>query len=236
MSVTSSHAQHRFPDPRHADASGLLAVGGDLSPQRLMTAYRQGIFPWFGPGQPILWWSPDPRMVLSVPDLHVGRSLRKRIRQAPYTITLDTAFEQVILACSQVPRPGQDGTWITDEMVDAYVTLFEGGHAHSVEAWDDEGRLVGGLYGVSAGRMFFGESMFAVAPDASKIAFVRLVRQLDAWGFPLIDCQMHTEHLARFGAHEIPRARFLARCEALVARTGRPGRWFFESEVAGSDG
>jgi len=226
----------RFPDPRRADASGLLAVGGDLSAERLLTAYRMGIFPWFGPGQPILWWSPDPRMVLEVDRLHVGRSLRKRIRQQPYRITLDTAFHDVIVACASVPRPGQDGTWITQEMVRAYDTLHAQGHAHSAEAWDQEGRLVGGLYGVASGRMFFGESMFAKASDASKIAFVRLVQQLVAWGFPLIDCQMHTDHLARFGAHEISRQEFLRRCHELVNQPDRPGPWSFDNEGTDHEG
>ena len=219
----------RFPDPRRADASGLLAVGGDLSAERLLTAYQMGIFPWFGPGQPILWWSPDPRMILDVADLRVNRSLRKRIRQEPFRLTLDTAFHDVIVACASVPRPGQDGTWITDGMVAAYDQLHALGFAHSVEAWDAEGTLVGGLYGVASGRMFFGESMFAKAPDASKIAFVRLVQQLDAWGFPMIDCQMYTDHLARFGAHEISRAEFLSRCAHLVGQQHRPGPWRFDS-------
>lgn len=228
MPIFPMHSHHRFPDPHQADTSGLLAVGGDLSPERLLTAYRQGIFPWYGPGQPILWWSPDPRMVLWVDELHVGRSLRKRIRQQPYRITVDTAFLDVILACATVPRPGQDGTWITPEMVRAYTTLHRAGHAHSVEAWDEDGALVGGLYGVSSGRMFFGESMFAKAPDASKIGFVRLARQLHAWGFPLIDCQMHTHHLARFGAREVPRAEFLEACASLVQQPDRPGPWSLE--------
>lgn len=234
MPIYQLPAHSRFPDPRRADSSGLLAVGGDLSAERLLVAYRMGIFPWFGPGQPILWWSPDPRMVLVLEELHVSRSLRKRIRQAPYTITLDTAFREVIVACASVPRPGQDGTWITEDMVDAYERLFLDGHAHSVEAWDSEGELVGGLYGVAAGRMFFGESMFARAPDASKIAFVLLVQQLKAWGFPLIDCQMYTDHLARFGAREVPRDTFLSACASLVTRPHRPGPWTFEVEDRGS--
>ena len=228
MPIFQLPSRHRFPDPRRADPSGLLAVGGDLSAERLLEAYRRGIFPWFGPDQPILWWSPDPRMVLPIAELHVGRSLRKRIRQQPYRITMDTAFAEVIRACAEVPRPGQDGTWITKEMEQAYVTLFEQGHAHSVEAWDADDRLVGGLYGVASGRMFYGESMFAKAPDASKIAFVKLVRQLEIWSFPLVDCQMHTDHLARFGAREIPRSAFLDACEQLAWLPGRPGPWSFD--------
>lgn len=215
----------QFPDPRLADHSGLLAVGGDLSIERLMLAYRTGIFPWYGPGQPILWWSPDPRMCLDVGDLHVGRSLRKRIRQAPYAITYDTAFQDVVIACAQVPRPGQDGTWITTEMIDAYCELHGAGHAHSVEAWDENGELVGGLYGVAVGRMFYGESMFARASDASKIAFVHLVEDLQQWGFELVDCQMHTPHLERFGARLLPRDEFLTRSGALCGLPGRIGSW-----------
>lgn len=218
-----------FPDPELADPSGLLGVGGDLSPERLLVAYRAGIFPWYSRGQPILWWSPDPRTVLRVPDLRVQRSLAKRIRQRPYAITLDRAFEQVVACCAQVPRPGQDGTWITPEMARAYVRLHALGHAHSVEAWAD-GRLVGGLYGVAVGGLFCGESMFAVAPDASKIAFVHLVRQLDRWGFPLVDCQVRTEHLDRFGAVEIPRREYLDEVRRLAAREERRGIWSFDPD------
>jgi leucyl/phenylalanyl-tRNA--protein transferase len=208
----------RLPDPEQSDARGLLAVGGDLRPERLMDAYRRGIFPWYGEGLPILWHSPDPRYVLPVEQLRVNRSLAKAIRRGPYVITLDTAFGEVLRHCAATPRPGQDGTWITDEMVRAYETLHALGHAHSVEAWlADE--LVGGLYGVAVGALFCGESMFAHAPDASKIAFVTLVRQLAGWGFELIDCQVHTEHLERFGAEEWPRRRYL---DALARLRDRP--------------
>jgi leucyl/phenylalanyl-tRNA---protein transferase len=231
MPIYQLPPQPLFPDPRLADGSGLLAVGGDLSPARLLGAYQRGIFPWYSEGQPLLWWSPDPRMVLPVEELHVGRSLRKRIRKAPYRITLDRAFARVIDACGAVPRPGQHGTWITADMRDAYVRLHHLGYAHSVEAWDEEGRLVGGLYGVSVGRAFAGESMFARADDASKIAFVHLVRQLHAWGHPLIDCQMHTHHLARFGAREVPRETFLRRWGRLTSNDGRPGPWSFDEDL-----
>lgn len=197
-----------FPDPRLAEPSGLLGVGGDLSADRLLLAYENGIFPWFSEGQPILWWSPDPRMVLYPDQLHVPRSLRKRMRRGDYTFTFDRSFGEVIRACSRSPRPGQEGTWITDEMVEAYEELHERGIAHSVEAWQD-GELVGGLYGVAIGRCFAGESMFTVAPDASKSAFVTLVEHLRDWGFTVVDCQVHTEHLERFGAIEVPRERFL---------------------------
>jgi leucyl/phenylalanyl-tRNA---protein transferase len=217
-----------FPPPELAEDSGLLAVGGDLRPERLLLGYHLGIFPWYHEGLPILWYSPDPRMVLEADQLVVGRSLRKAIRRAPYTITLDTAFDRVIRACAQVPRPDQDGTWITEEMTEAYIELHRLGHAHSVEAWSG-GDLVGGLYGVSLGGAFFGESMFARAPDASKIAFVKLVEQLRAWDISLIDCQVHTEHLERFGAEEWPRDRFLASLARALERPPRPGPWSFES-------
>lgn len=218
MPVRLIRGNERLPDPEQSDARGLLAVGGDLRPERLMDAYRRGIFPWYGEGLPILWHSPDPRYVLPVEQLRVNRSLAKAIRRGPYVITLDTAFGEVLRHCAATPRPGQDGTWITDEMVRAYETLHALGHAHSVEAWlADE--LVGGLYGVAVGALFCGESMFAHAPDASKIAFVTLVRQLAGWGFELIDCQVHTEHLERFGAEEWPRRRYL---DALARLRDRP--------------
>lgn len=198
-----------------AEPSGLLAAGGDLSTERLLLAYRSGIFPWYAPGEPILWWSPDPRMVLFTDELHVPRSLEKNLRNKPYEIRFDHAFRQVVEACAQSPRPGQNGTWIVNEMVEAYCRLHEAGIAHSAECWMD-GKLAGGLYGVAVGRMFYGESMFARRPDASKLAFVHLVRRLAQHGYPLIDCQMHTEHLARFGARQIPRSAFLAWIGPLV--------------------
>lgn len=225
--------RHLFPDPAHAEPSGLLGVGGDLDPDRLVLAYRSGIFPWYSQGQPILWWSPDPRTVLFTDELVVQRSLAKRVRQRPYRITLDRAFEQVIRACGAVPRPGQDGTWLTSEMVAAYAQLHALGHAHSVEAWDGD-TLVGGLYGVAVGQLYAGESMFAIAPDASKIAFVHFVRQLRAWGFPLVDCQVHTAHLERFGAREIPRAAYLDWCARLSRVPGRLGPWSFDPDPAGA--
>lgn len=213
-----------FPDPARAEPSGLLAVGGDLSPERLLVAYASGIFPWFSEGDPILWWSPDPRLVLFPDKLHVGRSLRKTMRAGRFDVRFDTAFVDVMRACAATPRPNQDGTWITDEMIDAYVQLHDAGYAHSIESWAD-GRLVGGLYGVSLGAAFFGESMFAHEPDASKVAFVTLVESLRAWEFELVDCQVTTAHLVRFGAEEIPRAGFLARLDAAMAKPTRRGRW-----------
>jgi leucyl/phenylalanyl-tRNA--protein transferase len=198
-----------FPDPGYAlqEPDGLLAVGGDLSPARLLNAYRQGIFPWYSDGQPILWWSPNPRAVLYPEKLRISRSLRKTLRRAPFRITLDSAFAEVIAACSE-PRPDQAGTWITEEMRQAYIQLHRIGFAHSVECWEGEA-LVGGLYGVSLGKVFFGESMFARRSDASKVGFAHLVEQLKLWGFGLIDCQVHTGHLASLGAEDIPREHFL---------------------------
>jgi leucyl/phenylalanyl-tRNA--protein transferase len=197
-----------FPPPERADRSGLLAVGGDLSPARLLAGYRRGIFPWYSEGQPILWHSPDPRFVLLPGQLHLPRSLEKVLRRRAFELRADTAFSQVLTACAESPRPGQDGTWITPEMHAAYMELHRLGHVHSVEAWKD-GALVGGLYGVALGRVFFGESMFARVPDASKAAFATIARSLFDAGCLLIDCQVETEHLARFGAVDIPRRRFL---------------------------
>lgn len=213
-----------FPPPELADGSGLIAVGGDLRPERLLLAYSKGIFPWYGEGLPILWHSPDPRFVLAASELHVPRSLRKALRKEPYRIQYDTAFREVITACRDRPRPGQDGTWITDDMIDAYCVLHQAGFAHSTEVWDGD-RLVGGLYGVSLGAAYFGESMFAEAPDASKIAFVRLVEKLRGWDIELIDCQVYTDHLARFGAHDWPRQHFLQALAEAMEQPTRRGSW-----------
>jgi len=209
------------------EPNGLLAAGGDLGPDRLLLAYQQGIFPWFSPGDPILWWSPDPRMVLYPQELHIPRSLAKTVRNRPYEIRLDTAFRRVIEACAQSPRPGQDGTWIVPEVADAYSRLHELGWAHSAECWMD-GELVGGLYGVAIGKMFYGESMYAHRPDASKLAFVHLVQWLRAAGFGLIDCQMRTAHLSRFGGREISRSEFLATMRRLIAQPGLTGHWQYQ--------
>lgn len=212
-----------FP-PAHLAEQGLIAVGGDLSSQRLLAAYQAGIFPWYNEGEPIWWHSPDPRFVLEPEHLHVPRSLEKILRRGDYEIRFDTAFPDVIRACSARPRPGQRGTWITKAMQRAYVTLHELGFAHSAEAWRD-GKLVGGLYGVSLGDVYFGESMFADAPDASKCAFVTLMRWLIASDVKLVDSQVHTEHLERFGAVNWPRERYLARLAELVHAPTRAGRW-----------
>ncbi len=195
-----------FPPVEHAAKSGLLAVGGDLSPERLLAAYREGIFPWYGAGEPILWWSPDPRFVLFPDELHVSRSMRQFLKKRVVRITFDRAFREVISACRK-PRPGQDGTWITREMLEAYCALHDLGYAHSVEVWQGES-LVGGLYGLSLGRAFFGESMFSAIPNASKAALVTLVEHLRKRGFDLIDCQVETDHLAGLGARPIPRRTF----------------------------
>jgi len=214
-----------FPDPDHAGADGLLAFGGDLSPHRLIEAYSRGIFPWYGPGDPILWWSPDPRLVLEPAALHVPRSMRRILNQRRYTVTLDTAFGLVIRCCAGMPRREGQGTWLVSEMVDAYQGLHEQGLAHSVEAWAPDGALAGGLYGVALGRTFFGESMFYAMPDASKTAFVYLARLLARWDYGLIDCQQTTRHLLRFGATEIPRRDFLARLAPLCEELPFPDAW-----------
>lgn len=217
-----------FPDPEDADPDGLLAVGGDLSPQRLLTAYSNGIFPWYAEDSPILWWSTNPRLVIVPDEFHVPRSLRRTLNKGAFSFTMDTQFEAVIRACACCPRPEQDGTWIVDEMVDAYIALHEVGYAHSVETWQD-GELVGGLYGVSLGSVFFGESMFYRVPDASKAAFVVFVEQVKQWGFSLIDCQQTTDHLLRFGARELQRFRFLAMLREGMETPTREGLWQLES-------
>jgi len=209
-----------FPPPELAEPDGLLAFGGDLRPARLRLAYAQGIFPWPHRGYALLWFSPDPRMVLRVEELHVSRRLDRLIRQHRFEVRLDTAFDQVIRACAAARRPGQRGTWITPAMIAAYSELHAEGYAHSAEAWLD-GRLVGGVYGVSLGRVFTGESMFAALPNASKVAFVTLVRQLQRWGIDILDAQVHTPHLAAFGATEWPRARFLAILREALEQPGR---------------
>ncbi len=213
-----------FPPAGHAEPSGVLAVGGDLRPERLLLAYASGIFPWYDEDVPILWHSPDPRFVLPCGELHVPRSLEKSLRKSRFEVRLDERFDEVVAACAEARRPGQRGTWITDEMREAYGELHRLGFAHSAEAYLD-GRLVGGLYGVSLGSMFFGESMFAREADASKCAFVTLVRQLERWGLELVDCQVHTEHLERFGATHWPRERFLRALESGLEHPTRRGPW-----------
>lgn len=218
-----------FPPVELAE-EGLLAVGGDLTPQRLLLGYSQGIFPWYGPKLPILWHSPDPRMVMNTRDLVVNRSLRKHIRKQPYQLRIDTDLTGVLMRCAETPRPGQDGTWLVPDMIEAYTRLHALGFAHSFEAWRGD-QLVGGLYGVSLGGCFFGESMFAHAPDASKIAFAAAVAQLDAWDIKLIDCQVHTDHLARLGAREVTRAEFLIRLKEALDAPTRRGTWAYEIDL-----
>jgi len=213
-----------FPPPEYADPSGLLAVGGDLSNERLLEAYRLGIFPWYSEDQPILWWSPDPRLVLDLKDFKISRSLRKTLKKEVFQITFDHAFEEVIRACASVPREAQNGTWITDDMEKAYIKLHGLGYAHSVESWFG-GKLAGGLYGVSLGKCFFGESMFHLKTDASKVALATLVETLKSWDFHFIDSQMTTEHMLSLGAKELPRRIFLKRLQLALRYPTRRWRW-----------
>jgi leucyl/phenylalanyl-tRNA--protein transferase len=220
-----------FPPPNLASPEGLLAVGGDLCQERLLLAYSMGIFPWYSEAEPIMWWSPDPRLVLYPDELRVSRSLQKTIKKAVFQLTMDQAFEQVISACAKVQRKHNEGTWIVPDMIDAYCQLHASGYAHSVEAWQND-TLVGGLYGVSLGKCFFGESMFTRVTDASKAAFVALVSHLRTWSFDLIDCQVTTEHLERLGAREIPRARFLEELKKSLSVPPLKGKWMFEAPPA----
>jgi leucyl/phenylalanyl-tRNA--protein transferase len=212
-----------FPPVEYAEKGGLLAVGGDLSPERLCAAYREGIFPWYGEGEPILWWSPDPRFVLFVEELHISRSMKQFLKKEILQITFDSAFQEVILSCSK-PRPGQNGTWITQEMQEAYVHLHRLGFAHSVEVWKD-GVLVGGLYGVSLGRIFFGESMFSQLPNASKAALIKLHSFLRKRDFTLIDCQIGSHHLGTLGARFIAREEFLSILKGALQYETLRGDW-----------
>jgi leucyl/phenylalanyl-tRNA---protein transferase len=218
-------ASDPFPPVERAlkNPNGLLAAGGDLSLERLLEAYRRGVFPWYSGGEPVLWWSPDPRLVLYCEELKVPRSLAKSVRNKGYRVTLDTAFDAVLAGCS-APRKGEAGTWLGRDMRAAYSRLHRAGYAHSFETWQDD-NLVGGLYGVALGRMFYGESMFSTATDASKVALVSLVAQLGKRRFPLIDCQMHTPLLASLGAREIPRRSFLRAVAQLVNYDGQMGNW-----------
>lgn len=201
--------QIAFPPVHKASPEGILAIGGDLQPERLLLAYKSGIFPWYGEDEPIIWWSPDPRMVLFPDELKVSKSMKQVLRRQPFSVTYNTAFKEVIQTCASVKRLGQDSTWITNEMQEAYLELFNMGYITSVEVWRDE-KLVGGVYGVNLGRVFCGESMFAFQSNASKFGFIHLVRKLQAEGCQIIDCQMHTNHLESLGAYEIPRELFLS--------------------------
>jgi leucyl/phenylalanyl-tRNA--protein transferase len=214
----------RFPDPSQARRDGLLAVGGDLSVRRLLAAYRRGIFPWYEPGEPILWWSPDPRLILEPSEFHLSRSLRAVLRKGEYQVTFDRAFAQVIRACARVPRRGEVGTWIGPKMERAYCRLHAKGFAHSVETWRG-GILCGGLYGIALGRCFFGESMFSARDNASKVALAALVDRMRSLNIELIDCQVTTEHLVSLGAKEIPRAEFLRRLDEALRHPTPPELW-----------
>ena len=205
-----------FPNPELSEEDGLLALGGDLSEDRILLAYSMGIFPWYSDGPPILWWSPDPRLVLIPAELKISRSLRQVINKGLFTIKMDTAFAEVIRNCAVIRREGQQGTWITEEMIGAYIRLHHAGYAHSIESWQD-GELVGGLYGIALGKAFFGESMFAKKSSASKIALVALAEYLRALDYSFIDCQVTTEHLKSLGAREVPRREFLRMLKEALA-------------------
>lgn len=226
-----------FPPPAAAlrQPDGLLAIGGDLSPKRLLNAYRHGIFPWYSAGQPILWWTPDPRMVFRTEGIRLGSRFRRQLRSSPWRVRADTAFPQVVSACASSPRPGQDGTWITDQMQAAYLQLHHLGHAHSVEVFDQE-RLVGGIYGVAIGRMFFGESMYSGASGGSKVALAGLGLRLRQWGWPLIDAQVENPHLVSLGAESWPRDQFLRQVESLAGQPAPPSSWTLRfGELAASE-
>lgn len=222
-----ARADAPFPDPGTAlrEPDGLLAFGGDLSTTRLANAYRSGIFPWYSEGQPILWWSPDPRTVFRTDRVHLASRFRRTLRHSRWRVRADTAFDAVVAACANAPRRGQRGTWIDAEMRRAYGRLHATGLAHSVEVFDSDDRLVGGMYGVAIGAMFFGESMFSAASGGSKVALAALALRLRQWGWPLIDAQVDNAHLRRMGAESWPRTRFLGEVRELVARPGREGPW-----------
>lgn len=226
MTVFRLPDEHIFPPPDLAEDNGLLAVGGDLSEHRLLLAYSMGIFPWYTEGDPILWWSPDPRLVLFPREIKISRSLRQTIKKKTFSVTMDHAFEEVIRSSSALHRRDDGGTWITSEMIDAYIHLHHAGYAHSVESWYN-GKLAGGLYGISLGSAFFGESMFTKKSDASKVAFVKLAEQLARWNFSFIDCQVTTQHLQSLGAREIPRSAFLDLTEAALTFPTQRDKWDF---------
>lgn len=230
MPVFQLSSKIGFPPPHFAESEGLLAIGGDLGEERLLLAYRMGIFPWYSEDDPIIWWSPDPRLVLYPAELRVTRRLARVMRRGEFQVTMDRAFGEVIRECGRTRRENGEGTWLVDEMVEAYERLYRSGFAHSVECWKD-GVLAGGLYGVSLGRAFFGESMFMRVSNASKVAFVSLVRQLERWKFPLLDCQVKTDHLMRFGAREVRRRVFLDQLARALRFSTRRGRWRFDPDM-----
>ena len=224
MPVEISHRKLEFPDLDEADESGLLALGGDLSIERLKLAYSKGIFPWYEKGMPILWWSPDPRMVLFPDKMIISHSLKQSIKKQQFTVTIDKAFEKVIKNCAKTPRKGENGTWITNEMRNAYIRLHKAGYAHSAEAWLD-GELVGGLYGVAIGKVYFGESMFHHVTNASKVAFYHFVEKLSSWDFEIIDAQVYTNHLESLGGEMIPRSQYLQVLEGALKVKDITGSW-----------
>lgn len=230
MAVFQLSQQIGFPPPQLAEREGLLAIGGDLSEERLLLAYRMGIFPWYSEDDPIIWWSPDPRLVLYPEEIRVSRRLARVIRQGTFRVTMDRAFGRVIRECARTRRESGEGTWLVPEMIEAYERLYRSGFAHSVECWRD-GELAGGLYGVSLGRAFFGESMFMRVSNASKVAFVRLAWQLRAWNYSLLDCQVKTDHLLGFGAREVRRKIFLKQLDQALRRGTKRGRWRFDDET-----
>jgi len=221
-----------FPPVDNAlkEPDGLLAAGGDLSPNRILRAYRKGIFPWYEEGQPILWWSPNPRAVLYPECLKITRSLRKSLRNKPWTVSFDQAFRDTVTACA-APRRGSNGTWITDNMLEAYYLLYRQGHAHSIEVWENDTNLIGGLYGVGIGKVFFGESMFSRQSDGSKVALIYLMRHLQAWGYPLIDCQLSSPHIDSLGAETISRRRFIKHLQKWCKIPGHPSPWAVDSDL-----
>jgi len=221
--------EHIFPPPHLAEKEGLLAVGGDLSEDRLLLAYRMGIFPWYSAEEPLLWWSPDPRLVLYPQEIKVSKTLKKIIKKNKFSVTMDQAFAEVIHQCAQIRMENHEGTWINNDMRKAYCRLYQSGYAHSVEAWY-QGELAGGLYGVSLGHLFFGESMFTRISNASNVAFVKLVEYLTQLSFDMIDCQVKTEHMIRFGAREIPRDLFLQQLKKSLQEATRRGKWSFETK------
>ena len=227
MTIYQLDDLYAFPDPAEADDEGLLAIGGDLTTERLLLAYSKGIFPWFSDDHPILWWSPNPRLVIKPAKIHISKSLKRTLRSHKFTVKFDERFREVIKSCANTNRPGQDGTWITTDMVKAYIALHELGYAHSVETYYKE-QLVGGLYGVSLGNAFFGESMYSLKSDASKVALVSLSLQLQKWNFSLIDCQLTTTHLLSMGAFEIKRDEFLQMVESAMGHQTLKGQWKFD--------
>lgn len=220
MPVFLLNSELSFPSPHLADATGLLAIGGDLRPERLILAYTNGIFPWYNANEPILWWSPNPRLALFPPKIHISQRLRRTLRSNHFQITFDTSFEQTIRACAESRLTKGEDTWLNEDMIQAYIALHKMGFAHSAEAWLNE-ELVGGLYGVAIGQVFYGESMWTQVKDASKVAFVTLVQKLIEWGFQLIDCQVTTAHLLSFGAEELPRTLFLKLLNKYVRRKNK---------------